>query len=92
MSKNIKKYQKWVLDCYDVKNSQKRWGSCVLKKKQSKKVKKHITINDENIKKMTKILAVGYNLLPTKREGTNCPPPYKNIILIRWFLSLVDVL
>jgi hypothetical protein len=93
MSKNIKKYQKWVLDCYDVKNSQKRWGSCVLKKKQSKKVKKHITINDENTKKYRKYwqLVTNCNRLK-KREGTNCPPPYKNIILIRWFLSLVDVL
>jgi len=33
MSKNIKKFQKWVLDCYYEKNSQKHWRCCCLYKK-----------------------------------------------------------
>ncbi len=62
-----------MLDCYDVKNSQKRWRSCVLKKKQSKKVKKHITINGENIKKYQKSIVKGEaEFVADKFDGFGC--------------------
>jgi len=83
--KKYQKYQKWVLDCYDVKNSQKRWGSCVLKKRQSKKVKKHITINDENTKKYRKYWQLVTNCNRLKREGTNCPLLIKTLYLFVGF-------